>query len=45
MNFSRSRKKVPKKNVLQFFRKLGSKESWGTTEDKVTLRQPDILKF
>ena len=42
MNFSRSREKISGKKKLS---KVGSKESWGNTEEKVGLRQPDILKF
>jgi hypothetical protein len=45
MNFSRSREKISKKKCASFFSKVGSKESWENTEEKVGLRQPDILKF
>jgi hypothetical protein len=42
MNFSRSREKNSEKKCAS---KVGSKESWGNTEKKFGLRQPDILKF
>jgi|TARA_B110000971_G_scaffold141950_1_gene145103 hypothetical protein len=45
MNFSRSREKISEKKCASIFSKVGSKESWGNTEEKVGLRQPDILKF
>jgi hypothetical protein len=45
MNFSRSREKIFGKKSASIFSKVGSKESWRNTEEKVGLRQPDILKF
>jgi hypothetical protein len=45
MNFSRSCEKNFQKKCASIFSKVGSKESWGTTEEKVGLRQSDILKF
>jgi hypothetical protein len=45
MNFSRSRGKISEKKCASIFSKVGSKESWGNTEEKIGLRQPDILKF
>jgi hypothetical protein len=37
-------KKLPKKSA-SIFSKKGSKESWGNTEEKVGLRQAEILNF
>jgi hypothetical protein len=37
--------KISEKKYASIFSKVGSKESWGNTEEKVCLRQPDILKF
>jgi hypothetical protein len=45
MNFSRSRGKISEKKCALIFSKVCSKESWENTEEKVGLRQPDILKF
>jgi hypothetical protein len=45
MNFSRSREKISGKKSASIFSKVGSKESWENTEEKVGLRQADILKF
>jgi hypothetical protein len=45
MNFSRSRGKISEKKCASIFSKVGSKKSWGSPEEKVGLRQPDILKF
>jgi hypothetical protein len=45
MNFSRSRGKISDKKCASMFSKVGSKESWGNTEEKVGLLQPDILEF
>jgi hypothetical protein len=43
--FSKSREKFFLKKFATIFLKEGSKESWGNTEEKVGLRQPDILTF
>jgi hypothetical protein len=45
MNFSRSRGKISEKKCAFIFSKVGSKKSWETTEEKVGLRQAEILKF
>jgi hypothetical protein len=45
MNFSRSREKISRKKCASIFLLVGSKESWENTEEKVGLRQPNILKF
>jgi hypothetical protein len=45
MNFSRSSGKISEKKWASIFSKVGSKESWENTEEKVGLRQPVILKF
>ena len=45
MNFSSSREKISEIKCASIFAKLGSKESWKTTEEKVGLRQAEILKF
>jgi hypothetical protein len=45
MNFLRSHENISKKKCASIFSKVGSKESWGNTEEKVGLRQTEILKF
>jgi hypothetical protein len=45
MNFSRSREKIFEKKCASIFSKVGSKESYGNTEEKIGLRQAEILKF
>jgi hypothetical protein len=45
MNFSRSRVKISEKKGASICSIVGSKNSWGNTEEKVGLLQPDILKF
>jgi hypothetical protein len=45
MNFSMSRKKISENKCASIFSKVSSKESWETTEEKVGLRQAEILKF
>jgi hypothetical protein len=44
MNFSRSRGKMSEKKCASIFSKVGSKESWKNTEEKVGFCQPDIFK-
>jgi hypothetical protein len=39
------RKKISKKKYAPIFSKVGSKKSQENTEDKIGLRQADILKF
>ena len=43
MNFSRSRGKISEKKCASIFSKVGSKESWGNTKEKVGVRQPNII--
>jgi hypothetical protein len=45
MNFSRSREKFFEKKCASIFSKVGSKESFETTEEKVDQRQAETLKF
>jgi hypothetical protein len=45
MNFSRSSGKISEKKCASIFSKVGSKGSWGNTEEKVGLSQVDIWKF
>jgi hypothetical protein len=45
MNFSRSRENISAKKCASIFSKVGPKESWKNTEEKVGLRQAEILKF
>jgi hypothetical protein len=45
MNFSRSREKISENECALIFSKVGLKESWENTEEKVGLRQAEILKF
>jgi hypothetical protein len=41
MIFLRSREKISGEKWASIFSKVGSKESWGNTEEKVGLRQPE----
>jgi hypothetical protein len=45
MNFSRSREIFFEKKRASIFSKVGSKESWGNTEEKVGFRQTEIWQF
>jgi hypothetical protein len=45
MNFSRARGKISKEKCASIFPKVGSKESSKNTEEKVGLRQAEVLKF
>ena len=45
MNFSRSREKISEKKCASIFSKVGSKESHENTDQKIGLRQDDILTF
>jgi hypothetical protein len=45
MNLSRSREKISEKKCALIFSKVGSKKSLENTEEKVDLRQVEILKF
>jgi hypothetical protein len=44
-NFSRSSEKISEKKCASIFSKEDSKESWENTEQKIGLRQAQILKF
>jgi hypothetical protein len=45
MNFSRSRENIFDKKGASIFSKVGSKKSYGNTEEKIGLCQAEILKF
>jgi hypothetical protein len=45
MNFSRSREKICEKTWASIFSKVGSKENWKNTEEKVGLRQAEIFMY
>jgi hypothetical protein len=45
MNFSMSREEISEKKCASIFEKVGSKESLKNSDQKIGLRQSNILRF